>query len=89
MRSDSADLEVDFLNYHPNQPHEVPADIPQEPNPSADAPVEEQQEEEPLVDTPIEEPPHPANIPGGDAEEPSTGTATHTNGKQSVKLVSI
>ena len=24
MSSDSEDLEVDFLNYHPNQPHEEP-----------------------------------------------------------------
>ena len=70
MSSDSEDLEVDFLNYHPNQPHKVPADIPQEPDPPADAPVEEQQEQEPLIDTPIEEQPHPANVPGGDAEEP-------------------
>ena len=70
VSSDSEDLEVDFLNYHPNQPHKVPADIPQEPNPPADAPVEEQQEQEHLVDAPIEEPPHPTNIPAGDPEEP-------------------
>ena len=70
MSSDSEDLEVDFPNYHPNQPHEVPADIPQEPHPPANAPVEKQQEQEPHVDAPIEEPPHPANILGGDAEEP-------------------
>ena len=68
--SNSEDLEVDFPNYHPNQPHEVPPDIPQESDPPADAPVEKQQEQEPLVDAPIEEPPHPTNIPGGDAEEP-------------------
>ena len=47
VSSDSEDLEVDFPNYHPNQPHEVPADIPQESHPPADAPVEEQQEQEP------------------------------------------
>ena len=35
VSSDSEDLEVDFPNYHPNQPHE-------EPNPPAKAPVEEQ-----------------------------------------------
>ena len=70
VSSDSEDLEVDFLNYHPNQPHEVPTDIPQEPNPPADAPVEEQQEQEPHIDAPIEELPHPANVPGGDSEEP-------------------
>ena len=70
MSSDSEDLEVDFPNYHANQPHEVPTDIPQEPNPPANAPVEEQQEQEPHVDAPIEEPPHPTNIPVGDAEEP-------------------
>ena len=58
-----------FPNYQPNQPHEVPADIPQDPNPPASAPVEEQQEQEHLVDASIEEPPHPANIPVGDAEE--------------------
>ena len=70
MSSDSEDLEIDFPNYHPNQPQEVPTDIPQEPNPPVNAPVEEQQEQEPHVDAPIEEPPHPINIPGGDAEEP-------------------
>ena len=67
MSSDSEDLEVDFLNYHPNQPHKVPTDIPLEPNPPANAPVEEQK---PQIDIPIEEPPHPANVPGGDTEEP-------------------
>ena len=67
---DSEDLEVDFPNSCPNQPHKVPADIPQEPNPPADAPGEEQQEPEPLIDAPIEEPPHPTNIPGGDTKEP-------------------
>ena len=58
---DSEDLEVDFLNYHPNQHHKVPADIPQEPNPPAYAQVEEQQEQEPHIDV---------NIPVGDTEEP-------------------
>ena len=33
VSSDSEDLEVDFPNYHPNQPHEVPTDKPQEPDP--------------------------------------------------------
>ena len=28
VTSDSEDLEVDFPNYHPNKPHEVPAEIP-------------------------------------------------------------
>ena len=68
VSSDSEDLEVDFQNYCPNQPHEVPADIPLEPNPPADAPVEEQQEQESHINDPIEEPPHHANTPVGDAE---------------------
>ena len=70
MSSDSEDLEVDFPSYHPNQPHKLPAEIPQEPNPPANTPVEEQQEPEHLVDSPIEELHHPANVPAGDAEEP-------------------
>ena len=70
MRSDSEYLEVDFPNYHPNQPYEVPAEIPQEPNPPANAPVEEQQEPEHHVDAPFEGPNHPANVPAGDTEEP-------------------
>ena len=70
VSSDSEDLEVDFPNYHPNQPHKVSADIPQEPNPPANAPVEEQQEQDPHIDDPIKEPHHPANVPVGDAEEP-------------------
>ena len=70
VSSGSEDLEVEFPNYHPNQSHEVPADIPQEPNPPANTPVEEQQEHEPHIDSPIEEPHHPANVPVGDAEEP-------------------
>ena len=52
VSSDSEDLEVDFPNYHQNQPHEVPAKIPQEPNPPANVPVEEQQELEHLKDAP-------------------------------------
>ena len=59
----SEDLEVDFPNYHSNQPHE-------EPNPPAKAPVEEQQAHEPHVDAPIEELHHLMNILVGDAEEP-------------------
>ena len=70
VSSDSEDLEVDFPNYHPNQPHKVPAEIPQEPNPLEQAPVEEQQESEHFIDAPIEEPHHPANVPAEDAEEP-------------------
>ena len=70
VSSDSEDLEVDFPNYHSNQHHKVPNEIPQEPNLPADAPVEEQQDPEHLVDAPIEEPHHPTNIPAGDAEEP-------------------
>ena len=35
VSSDSEDLEVDFPSYHPNQPHEVPTEIPEEPNPPA------------------------------------------------------
>ena len=70
VSSDSEDLEVDFPNYCPNQPHEVLDEIPQEPNPPAKAPVEEQQEQDPHIDTPIEELHHLANVPVGDAEEP-------------------
>ena len=44
VSSDSEDLEVDFPLHPPNQPHEIPAEQPQEPNPPADAPAEEQQE---------------------------------------------
>ena len=29
VSSDSEDLEVDFSHYHPNQPHEVPTELPQ------------------------------------------------------------
>ena len=70
VSSNSEDLEVDFPNYHPNQPYEVPVEIPQEPNPPANAPVEEQQQPEHLVGDPIEEPHHAANVPAGDTEEP-------------------
>ena len=28
VSSDSEDSEVDFLHYHPNQPHEVPVNLP-------------------------------------------------------------
>ena len=65
MSSDSEDLDVDFPHYPPNQPHEVPADLPQESNLPADIPIEgpgeagEQQE-----------PPHPMFIPVEDVEEP-------------------
>ena len=70
MSSDSEDLEIDFPNYHPNQLHEVPAEIPQDPNPPENAPVEVQQEPEHLIDDPIEEPHHPTNISAGDIQEP-------------------
>ena len=53
VSSDSEDLELDFPNYHLNQPHEIPADIPEEPDPPADTPVEEQQEQEPLIYVPL------------------------------------
>ena len=62
ISSDSEDLEVDFLHHLPNQPQEVPTELPQEPNPLADAPAEEQELDHP-VDVPIEEPHHPAHIP--------------------------
>ena len=32
VSSDSEDLEVDFPHYHPNQPHAVPGEIPQQLN---------------------------------------------------------
>ena len=68
MSSDSEDLEVDFPHYHPNQPHEVPKELPQQPNPSADVPTEEQQELDHPTDDPIEE--HPTSTPAEDAEQP-------------------
>ena len=46
VNSDSEDLEVDIPHHPTNQPHEVPADLPQEPNPPADVPVEDPQEPE-------------------------------------------
>ena len=70
ISSDSEDLEVDFPHHHPNQPHKVPTELPQEPNPPADAPAEEKQEPAYPVDIPIEEPHHPAHVPAGDAEQP-------------------
>ena len=69
VSSDPEDLEVDFPHYHPNQPHEVPAELPQQPNSPADAPTEEQQELDHPTDDPIEEPHHPTNIPAEDIEQ--------------------
>ena len=69
--SDSEDLEVDFPHHPPNQPHKVPAELPQEPNLPADAPAEEQQEEpDHPVDVLIEEPHPPVHVPAGDSEQP-------------------
>ena len=70
VSSDPEDLEVDLPNYHPNQPHEAPTEVPQEPNPSAEGLVEKQQAEEPHIDTPFEELHHLMNVPAGDTEEP-------------------
>ena len=70
VSSDSENLEVDFPHYHPNQPHEVPTELPQQPNPPVDSPTEEQQEPDHPTDDPIEEPHHPANIPAEDVEQP-------------------
>ena len=70
VSSYSEGLEVDFLNYHPNQPHKVLAEIPQEPNPPIKAPAEEQQEQKPHINAPIEEPHHLVNVPVGGTEEP-------------------
>ena len=67
VSSDSEDLEVDFPHYHPNQPHEVPAELSQQSNPPADAPTEDQQELDHPADHPIEE--HPTNIPVEDIEQ--------------------
>ena len=69
VSSDSDDLEVDFPNYHPNQPHKVLTEIPQEPNPPVKAPVEEQ-EQDPHIDVPIEELHYLANVLVADAGEP-------------------
>ena len=71
VSSDSEDLKVDFPYHPPNQPHEIPADLPQEPNPPTDTPAEEHQEEpDHPVDVPVEELYHPALVPAGDAEQP-------------------
>ena len=76
MSSASEDLEVDFPNYHSNQPHEVPEELPQQPNPAADTPAEEQQEPDHPTDNPVEE--HPANAPTEDAEQPQNpGNPNH------------
>ena len=70
VSSDSEDLEVDFPNHPPIQPHKVPVDLPQEHNPPADAPLEEPPELENSTDIPVEGP--------GDAEEqPETHHPTH------------
>ena len=78
VSSDSEDLEVDFPHHPPNQPFEVPTELPQEPHPPADAPAEEQQEPDHPVDALIEEPHHPANIPAGDAEQPQEPNNPHS-----------
>ena len=70
MSSDSEDLEVDSPHYHPRQPHEIPAELPQHCTPPADASTEEQQEPDHPTDNPIEETHHPANIPAEDVEQP-------------------
>ena len=70
VSSDSEDLEVEFLHYHPNQPHEVPVNLPQEHSPLADAPVEEQQELDHPVGAPIEKPYHPTHVPAEDIQPP-------------------
>ena len=70
VSSDSEDLEVDFPLHPPNQPHELPAEQPQEPNPPADAPAEGQQEPDYPLDIPIEDPHQPADVPAGEAEQP-------------------
>ena len=70
LSSDSEDLEVDFPLHPPNQPHNLPAEQPQEPNPPADTPAEEQQAPNHPLDVLVEEPHQPANIPAGDPEQP-------------------
>ena len=84
--SDSEDLEVDFPNYCPNQPHQVPINVSQEPNPPADAPVEEQQEQEPHANDPIEapvrdaeEPPNPGNLNPVPVQPPILMANNHLN----------
>ena len=79
VSSDSEDLEVDFPLHPPYQPHEIPAEQPQEPNPPADTPAEGQQEPDDPLDILIEEPHQPVSVPAGDAS--ITRTATHANGK--------
>ena len=68
MSSDSEDLEVDFPHYHPNQPHEVPTELPQQSNLPVDAPTQEQKESDHSADNLIAE--HPANAPAEDVEQP-------------------
>ena len=68
VSSDSEDLEVDFPHYHPDQPHKVPTELPQQPNPPADTPTEEQQELDHHTDNLIEE--HLTNVLGEDIEQP-------------------
>ena len=70
---DSEDLEVDFPNYLPNQPLDVPAEHPQEPNPPVNIPAEEPQEPNHPLDLLAEgpgEPQQPVNDPAEGAEEP-------------------
>ena len=66
VSSDSEDLEVDFPLHPPNQPHEIPAEQPQECNPPADTPAEGQLE----PDHPLDVPHQSINVPAGDAEQP-------------------
>ena len=70
VSSDSEDLEVDFPLHPPNQPHDLPAEQPQEPNPPADGPAEEPQEPNHPLDILAGEPHQPANVPAGDTEQP-------------------
>ena len=70
VSSDSEGLEVDFPHYHPNQPHKVPVNLPQEYNALADVPAEEQQELDHPVGAPIEEPHHPTHVPAEDVGPP-------------------
>ena len=94
VSSDSEDLEVDFPHYHPNQPHEVPAELPQQPNQPADAPTEEQQEPgSPSQMIPLKNIPQMLQWKMQNNHKIQV-TQTHyqyshpcTNGKQSIKLV--
>ena len=94
VSSDSEDLEVDFPNYHPNQPHKVPAEIPQEPQPTCQSSN--------TGTTRTGAPHRHSHWRNTSAHECSsrrcrrttkfqsnTHTATCINGKQSVKLVSF